>query len=125
MTDERYVTLDALLPPDPEPGEVFQMPEGQVGGASTMNFIYVGGNCVGHTSQYARVANVSSHSFLGRTVTTIPLGEGLVVRLLGEQFTFASVVFVEYFGWVVKEYNPKPTVLLDAKFDVLHAIPMT
>jgi hypothetical protein len=124
MTDERYVTLDALLPPDPEAGEVFTMPEGQVGGASTMNFIYTGGSCVGHTSQYARVANVSSHSYLGRTITSAPLTPGIIIRLLGEQFTFKSLVFVEYFGWVVHQYNPKPTVLLDAKFEVLHAVPM-
>lgn len=124
MTDERYVTLDALLPPDPEPGQIFQMPEGQVGGASTMNFIYVGGNCVGHTSQFARVANVSTRSYLGRTVTSAPLLKNVIIRVLGEQFTFASLIFVEYFGWSVYEYNPKPEVLLDAKFEVVHAIPM-
>lgn len=124
MTDERYVTLDALLPPDPEPGEVFIMPEGQVGGASTMNFIYAGGVCIGHTSQYARVANVSACSFLGRTVTSRPLVRDLPIRILSEQFTFKSLVFVEFFGWLVHEYNPKPQVLLDAKFRVLHAIPM-
>jgi len=124
MTDERYVTLDALLPPDPDPGEIFEMPEGQVGGASTMNFIYAGGNCVGHTAQFARVANVSGCSFLGRTVTSHPLVRGMQVRVLSEQFTFKSLMFVEYFGWLVHTYNPKPQVLLDAKFKVLHAIPM-
>lgn len=124
MPDERYVTLDALLPAEPEPGEIFLMPDGQVGGASVMNFVYTGGVCVGHTSQYARVVNVSSYSYLGRTVTAAPLVEGMQIRILGEQFTFKSLIFVEYFGWMVYEYNPKPTVLLDAKFEVLHAIPM-
>jgi hypothetical protein len=120
MTDE----LDALLPPDPKPSEIFQMPEGQVGGASNMNFVYAGGVCIGHTSQFARVANVSSRSFLGRTVTSAPLTEGVIIRVLGEQFTFKTLIFVEFFGWVVYEYNPKPKVLLDAKFTVVHAIPM-
>jgi hypothetical protein len=124
MTEERYVTLDALLPANPEPGEIFKMPEGQIGGASVMNFIYAGGQHIGHTAQYARVTNVSACSRLGRTVSSVPLMKGLNIRLLCEQFTFKSLIFVDYFGWTVYEYNPKPTVLLDELFTVTHASTM-
>ena len=124
MTEERYVTLDAVLPADPKPNEVVEIPPEQVGGASTLTFVYVGGNCVGYSSQYARVTNVSAHSFLARTVTSIPLHEGTIIQVIGEQFTFKSLQFVEYFGWTVKDYNPKPEILLNETFKVLYAAPL-
>ena len=124
MPDERYITLDALLPAEPANGQVFDMPEGQVGGASTMTFVYAGGRCIGHTSQFARVANVNTCAYLGRTITSDPLVEGMVVRLLGEQFTFKALVFTQFFGWGVHTYNPEPKVLLDGTFRVVHAVPM-
>lgn len=124
MFEEKYVTLDALLPPNPEPGSVFQMPEDQIGGASVMNFIYAGGKHIGHTSQYARIANVSKCAYLGRTTSSLPLINGMNIRVLCEQFTFKSLTFVEYFGWVVHEYHQKPEVLLDEQFTITHAATM-
>jgi len=124
MSNERYVTLDAILPTNPQPGEIVVLPEDQVGGASTINFIYMGDQHIGHTEQFARVSNVSDRSFLARTVTTEPFLKDLLIRLICEQYTFKSLIFVDYFGWSVHEYNPTPKILLDETFEIVYAVPL-
>jgi len=121
---DRNALFQHLLPADPEPDQVVNMPEGQViGGANVIN-IYMDTKLIGSATQLSAVPNVSGKYDLTRVSSKRVIKLRDTLQVVGRQFVFNSVIFVEYFGWVGKDTVGEPQILSDKLYTVLAALPI-
>lgn len=120
---QRDAMLNALLPVEPEPDQVIEMPEGQSAGSAHAIFIYKGEDLIGSASSFAPVENVSKKGMLTRATTNTPVVKDDVLRVTYSQYEFTSVIFVDYFGWLGNDFYNAVTVY-NRYFKVVHVFPI-
>ena len=108
------------LPDDPLPGQIIEIPEGVDGGAATHITVYQKDTCIGEAQQLIKIENVSRKWQLGRTHTAVPLLPETLLRVRAVTKHYASLIFVEYFGWVGHAYKKEETTLSDRTYEILH-----
>ncbi len=119
LQGDKTIILEALLPEDPENGTVVTLPEGQtVGGANVIQAVR-GGKVLATISQMAPVRNSSGKYEATRAASCTVINPGDILRILGWQYTFKSLKFVESFGWMGHETDPTPLSLMDKHVRVL------
>lgn len=115
ITDQTAV-IETLLPDDPEDGYVFVLPEGQTVGGANIIYLYKGKDRIGTIHQLSAVNNVSGKHVADRTTSTIPLKKGDIVHVIGIQYPFTEVRFIQFFGWVGSgPYSEKDGIRLHDK----------
>lgn len=120
---ERNSLLNALLPAEPESGEIVTMPDGQIAGAAHALHLYKGDTLIGTASSFAVIPNVSRRSSLTRAITSVPIKKDDLIRIRYVQYNFSSVIFIEYFGWIGHEQVEYQTTH-DRVYKVLHVLPL-
>lgn len=121
---DRNVILSTLLPDDPKPEQIVEMPKGQTVGGSNVINLYIKNELVGSATQLMPIQNVSGKYELIRASLKKEIRKGDRLKVVGRQYIFNSVIFIEYFGWIGYGIINKPQVLLDKTFKVLAAIPI-
>lgn len=113
--------MDELLPPsNPKPGEVFPIPEGhEESNHSQVLSIYQHGKCVGFIDGIKKVPNVSGAYTLERSYLSTELHEGESIEIHTNMFPVQTVTFVNFFGWITKEYRNEPKLLWSKPFTVV------
>lgn len=120
----RYTTMDATLPSDPEPNQVYTMPEGQIAGASYILHIYKNGILIGSAEALTKVQNVSGKSYLSRMHSKTEIKEGDRLEILFVRLLIKSVKYVEYFGWIGHTFYPETQIEDKFLFDVVTTLPI-
>lgn len=118
----RHSVISSLVPDNPKPGQVFTMPEGQVLGASHVISIMKANDLIGDALQFTPVPNVSGKGLLSRATTCVPLRKGMRVRILAQQFSFKSAIFIQYFGWMGHDVIDTISVLADKMYKIEYAL---
>lgn len=111
--------MNQYLPEDPLPGQVVKVPDGVDGGHATHITLYQETEIVGESHQLIKVENVSRKWQLGRTVTSIPLKPETRIQVRAVTKYYASLMFVEYFGWIGHKYRDNETVHSDRLCEVI------
>ena len=115
LTD-RSAVIETLLPDDPEDGYIFTLPEGQTVGGANVIYMYKGGKRIGTVQQLSAVNNVSGKHVLDRTITNTELKKGDVIQVIGVQYSFTRVRFVQYYGWIGDtDYSEKSGICIHDK----------
>jgi hypothetical protein len=117
----RHGIIDSLVPNNPKPGQIYTMPDGQVLGASHVISLMKESLLIGDSLQFTPIPNVTGKNVLTRTTTCIPLKKGMRVKILVQQFSFKSAIFIQYFGWMGHE-TIDPTIILDKLFRIEHVL---
>lgn len=112
--------IGSLVPDNPKPGQVVTMPEGQALGASNVISIVKENDLLGDATQLAPIPNVAGKSVLNRVTTRIPLRKGMRIRVLAQQFSFKSAIFIQYFGWLGHEIIDPPLTIHDNIYKIDH-----
>jgi hypothetical protein len=118
----RHSVISSLVPDNPKPGQVFTMPEGQILGASHVISIMKVADLIGDALQFTPVPNVSGKSLLSRATTCTPLRKGMRVRILAQQFSFKSAIFIQYFGWMGHDVIDNIIVITDKMYKIEYAL---
>lgn len=118
----RHTVIESLIPSDPKPGQVFTMPEGQVLGASHVISIMKNDNLLGDAMQLAPISNVTGKNQLSRVTTCTPLRKGMRIRVLAQQFSFKSAIFIQYFGWIGHDVIDTVTLISDKMYKIEYAL---
>lgn len=118
----RHNVISSLVPDNPKNGDVFVMPEGQVLGASHVISLMKNGELVGDASQLAPVPNVSGKSLLSKVTTILSLQRGVRIRILAQQFSYKSAIFIQYFGWLGQDIIDNIRVISDKEYRVEYAL---
>jgi len=118
-TQSRTAMMEATLPADPEPNQVYEVPAGQIAGASYVLHVYKNGVLVGGAEMLTRVQNVSGKSYLSRMWSKTKIKEGDRLEILFTRYLIKSVIFVEFFGWIGHEYYPETQIEDKFLFDVV------
>lgn len=118
---EQQGLLQHILPENPQNGEVYAVPEGQIAGASILVCVYKGNTPVGVAAHLAAIPNVSNAAWLHRVVCSDPINTGDIVLVRGERMLFKSVIFIDGFGWLGYEVYDKIDVIHEKTYKVLHA----
>lgn len=121
---ERATLIQNQLPDDPEDRQIVEFPEGHPVGAATVISIYKKNKLVGTTTTLSPIPNVSKKYATSRLSAVTPIREGDVLRIVGYQYAFNSVIFIQYFGWVGHQTTGEPTILSDKFYRVLAATPV-
>ncbi len=108
------------FPEDPLPGQVVKIPDGIDGGSVTHITIYNKNRVIGEAQQLIKVENVSSKWQLGRTNTIIPLHPEDIVQVRAVTKQYASLIFVEFFGWTGFMLQDVETVLSNKVYTIQH-----
>jgi len=112
--------MNGYLPEDPLPGQVVEVPDGVDGGSATHIILYDGKTVIGESQQIIKVENVSRKWQLGRTHTAFPLLPESQVRVRAFTKHYASLIFVEYYGWIGHKYRKEETLLSDRVYEIVH-----
>ncbi len=120
--NSRHTIISSLVPDNPKPGQIITMPEGQVLGASHVISLMKETDLIGDAFQLAPVHNVSGKSILSRVTTRVPLRRGMRVRVLAQQFSFKSAIFIQYFGWMGHETIDTISVISDRMYKIDYAL---
>lgn len=112
--------MDNYLPDDPLPGQIVEVPDGVDGGKVTHILVYEGDTLIGEAQQLIKVENVSRKWQLGRTHAASPIKPEARLRVRAITKHYASLIFVEYFGWTGFQYKKEETLLSDRMYEVLH-----
>ncbi len=121
LQGDRTSLLQTILPEDPENGQTVEMPDGHTVGGANVISVHKGGKFCGTVSQVAPVYNSSGKYEATRLSSCVKLRIGDVVRVLGWQYNFISLKFVEGFGWQGYKTDNKPLSLMDKSMRVLEA----
>lgn len=121
---DKNILLANLLPENPEPKQVVEFPKGQYVGGSNVIAIYKNNKLIGATTQLTPIQNVSGKYALERTTTNIWLIENDTIQIVGKQYIFNSVIFIDGFGWCGHDCLPEPQTLMDKTYRVLYAKPV-
>lgn len=117
--------MTPYLPDDPLPGQVVEIPDGVDGGSVTHIMLHDGNVVLGEAQQLIKVENVSRKWQLGRTHTAFPLIPDTTIRVRAFTKYYASLIFVEYFGWSGHQYRKEEKVLSDRVYEILHTTTYT
>ena len=112
--------MQEYLPEDPLPGQIIEVPEGVDGGSATHITLQHEDKIIGETQQLLKIENVSRKWQVGRTHTIIPIKPETELRVRAVIKHYASLIFVEYLGWVGHKYKKEETILSDRIYEVLH-----
>lgn len=116
--------IQTQLPDDPEPGEVFILPEGQtIGGANVIN-VFQGPSLLGAAQSLAPVPNVSGVYFLERLATRNELKPRDILRVKATQYTFIELTFIEYLGWCGTKMSDTTYTAFDKHLKVRDIVPI-
>lgn len=118
----RHSLINSLMPDNPKPGEEFSLPDKQVLGASILVSVYIVDDLIGDAVQLAAVPNVSGKALLSRVTTRIPLRRGMRIRVVSQQFSFDSIVFVQHFGWLGCHALPEATQHSSTRYRIEHVL---
>jgi hypothetical protein len=118
----RHNVIASLVPDNPKNGEIFVMPEGQVLGASHVISLVKNGELVGDASQLAPVPNVAGKSLLSKVTARLSLQKGVRIRVLAQQFSYKSAIFIQFFGWMGRDLIDKTIVISDKEYRVDYAL---
>jgi hypothetical protein len=118
----RHNIISSLVPDNPKSGQVFNMPEGQVLGASHVISLMKNGELIGDATQLAPIPNVTGKSVLSRVTTNFPLKKGIRIRVLAQQFSYKSAIFIQYFGWMGHDIIDSIGVITDKEYKVEYAL---
>jgi len=121
---EKAVMLENLLPEDPEDGVIVEAPKGQTLGGSTVISVYMKNKPIGSIASLIPIVNVSRKYTANRLSSNIPIKKGDIIRITGRQYSFDTVIFVQYFGWIGYKASKEPVVASDKFYRVLAAIPV-
>ena len=121
---ERTNLLESMLPDDPEDRQVVEYPEGQVVGASIVISVYKQDKRIGAASSVYPIVNVTRKHTANRLSSNVPIAEKDVIRIVAQQFTFNSVIFIQYFGWIGYKVIGEPLITSDKFYRVITAIPV-
>lgn len=120
---EKSSVVEQLLPEDPEDRQVFELPEGQLVGGATVVSVYKHGKLVGSLSSLYPIVNVSRKYSGTRLSASTSIQEKDVVRIVGRQYSYNSVIFIQYFGWLGYKATGEPVVVSDKFYKVLAITP--
>jgi hypothetical protein len=118
----RHNVIGSLVPDNPKPGQVYTMPEGQVLGASHVISLMKENILIGDALQFSPIPNISGKSILSRTTTWVPLRKGMRIKILAQQFSFKSAIFVQYYGWMGHEVLDNTNILADRMYKIEYAL---
>ena len=122
MINSRHTIISSLVPDNPKPQQIIEMPGGQVLGASHVISILKGEDLIGDAIQLSPVYNVSGKYTLNRATTCVSLRKGMRIRILAQQFSYNSAIFVQHFGWMGHNVLGPPTVLSDHTYKIDHVL---
>jgi hypothetical protein len=120
--NSRHTVINSLVPDNPKPGQVVTMPEGQVLGASHVISLLKNTDVIGDAMQIAPVVNVTGKSVMSRVTTCVPLRKGMRIRVLAQQFSFKSAIFIQYFGWMGHDVIDNVVVITDKIYKIEYAL---
>jgi len=121
---DKNALLVNLLPENPKPGQVIEVPKGQIS-AGQMSLTFIAAiKLIGTTTQLMPIQNVSGKYEIARTTTNTKLSKNDVIRVVGRQYIFNSVIFVDYFGWLGYGHSDEPQILSDKTYKILHVMPI-
>ena len=121
---EKAVMINNQLPDDPTDKQVVEFPEGQVVGGATVISVYLKDKLVGSLSSLYPIVNVTRKYSADRLASNTLIKEGDVLRIVGRQYSFNTVIFVQYFGWIGCKPAGEPQVTSDKLYRVIAAIPV-
>ena len=119
LQGDRTAILQTLLPEDPENGHLVAMPAGQTVGGANVISVHKGGKFCGTVTQVAPIHNSSGKYEALRLSACVRIRVGDTLRILGQQYHYTSLKFVEGFGWQGHETNDAPLPLMDKPMRVL------
>jgi hypothetical protein len=98
------------------------MPAGQVLGASHVISLLKNTDVIGDAMQLAPVVNVTGKSVMSRVTSCVPLRKGMRIRVLAQQFSFKSAIFIQYFGWMGHDVIDNIVVITDKMYKIEYAL---
>ena len=116
--------LRTQLPTAPEDGEVYVLPEGTNAGGASVVSIYHGADFIGTCQHLTPMTNVSGMFYLERASLKKVLKPRDVIRIKAESYTFSSIKFVNFFGWVGEEVSPQVFTAFDEFLKVRNVVPV-
>jgi len=111
------------LPDDPDPGQVFTLPEGHIIGGSTVINIYLAGSLVGSIASIIPITNVTRMYRAERAMSSSKLPRNTLIRVKALQFSFTEVTFFQNFGWIGTR-TTDAIIVSDKYYRILASIPV-
>jgi hypothetical protein len=126
MHQSNSALIQALLPQDPDNGDVYVVPNGGTVGGSTVIYLHnhKTGELLGTATQLMPIANVSKKYSITRPSSKRKIAKGDLLRITAAIYPYTSLVFIDGFGWVGKDHGEKGHVLEDFTYQVDLAIPI-
>jgi hypothetical protein len=120
MSQSNTAVIQALLPQDPDNGDVYTVPNGGTVGGSTVIYLYSHktGELLGTATQLMPIANVSKKYSLTRPSTKRKITKGDLIRVTAKIYPYKSLMFIDGFGWVGKDHDEEAHVLEDFVYQV-------